>query len=544
MGTPSPTDRAPRPLRRKVLIAIALALALSAAWCLGYEPRYQGSLVTKPSRTLVFGHRGFGDHAPDNSLYAVEKALDAGFDGVDVDGQLTSDGELVIFHDLSVDRLTSDTGHVRDKTLAQMLALDLGPKADSAMTGAYVHTFEDVVKAVKGRGILMVELKVPGSAATGIERRAVEIIQKHDARADVVLSSFNPLVLYRLKKLDPQVRTALIFMDTNWNPQLIAEIKPGDVVDLPWALRQEFIRRAVRKVVRPDLLSINHEVDEAVINRLIAKGWPAFIWTPDDEASIRRALRDAAVRRNLGRARARAPAAGPVIDPLALAPGSGMNLFGVTIHEPDVALTDVGLQCWAVTLGGDCGRGGRGMLERHGAIIMAGLASAAFWGAIFHGFFPAHTATPPGFVIWMLVALSIVVVAATLIDLGLRILVPGLTPSLRSAIVGIYAFSFATVVVLVDESFTSIVRFYGPALVLVLIAAAGQAVRGGSAGWRLIAIGFAVSIGAALLQQAHVGLDPVYFNHNAVYHVLQGIALVLLYLGFRRAQPVASRVQG
>jgi|GEM_PF-1406805 glycerophosphoryl diester phosphodiesterase len=292
MATPSPTDRSPdrRGIGRKFLIAFSLALLLAAAYCFGYEPRYSGPLVKPSSLTLVFGHRGFGDHAPDNSLYAVEKALDAGFDGVDVDGQLTSDGELVIFHDLSVDRLTSDTGHVRDKTLAQMLALDLGPKADSAMTGAYVHTFEDLVKAVKGRGILMVELKVPGSGETGIELRAVEIIQKYSAHADVVLSSFNPLVLYRVKRLDPQVRTALIFMDTNWNPQLIAEIKPGDVVDLPWALRQEFIRRAIRKIVRPDLLSINHEVDEQVIDRLIAKGWPAFIWTPDDEPSIRRAL--------------------------------------------------------------------------------------------------------------------------------------------------------------------------------------------------------------------------------------------------------------
>lgn len=292
MATPSPTDRSPRPRRlgRQILVAGSLALALAAAYCFGYEPPYRGSLVALPSRPLVFGHRGFGDHAPDNSLYAVERALDAGMDGVDLDGQLTQDGGLVIFHDLSVDRLTSDTGHVRDKTLAQMLSLDLGPKADSAMTGAYVHTFEDLVRTVKGRGILMVELKVPGSAATGIERRAVEVIRRYDAHADVVLSSFNPLVLYRLKRLDPQVRTALIFMDTNWNPQLIAEIKPGDVVDLPWALRQEFIRRAIRKIVKPDLLSINHEVDDAVIDRLIAKGWPAFIWTPDDEASIRRAL--------------------------------------------------------------------------------------------------------------------------------------------------------------------------------------------------------------------------------------------------------------
>jgi glycerophosphoryl diester phosphodiesterase len=286
-----PDGRRPRRrVRRHILAAVALALALLALYYFAYEPPYRGALVSRPPRPLVFAHRGFGDHAPDNSLYAVERALAAGMDGVDVDGQLTRDGELVIFHDLSVDRLTSSTGRVRDKTLAEMLALDLGPKYDSTIRGAKVRTFEDFVRTVKGRGILMVELKVPGLAPTGIEQRAVEIIRRHAAHQDVVLSSFNPLVLHRLKRLDPQVRTALIFMDTNWNPELIAEIKEGDVVDLPWPLRQEFIRRALRKIVRPDLLSINHEVDEAVIDRLIAKGWPAFLWTPDEEETLRHAL--------------------------------------------------------------------------------------------------------------------------------------------------------------------------------------------------------------------------------------------------------------
>jgi glycerophosphoryl diester phosphodiesterase len=275
---------------RRILAALALALALIAAYYFGYEPPYRGTLVASPPRPLVFAHRGFGDHAPDNSLYAVERALEAGMDGVDVDGQLTRDGELVIFHDLSVNRLTSGTGRVRDKTLTEMLALDLGPKYDSAIHGAHVRPFEDFVRAVKGRGVLMVELKVPGLAPTGIERRAVEAIQRHDAHAEVVLSSFNPLVLRRVKRLDPEVRTALILMDTNWNPELLAEIRPEDRVDLPWPLRQEFIRRGIRKLVRPDLLSINHEVDEAVIDRLIAKGWPVFIWTPDDEADLGRAL--------------------------------------------------------------------------------------------------------------------------------------------------------------------------------------------------------------------------------------------------------------
>ena len=184
---------------RRVFLILLLVLAAGAFWLFGYEPAYSGTLVTKPTKTLIFAHRGFGDLAPDNSLYAVEKAMAAGMDGVDVDGQFTRDSQLVIFHDLSVDRLTSDTGRVTGKTLSEMLALDLGPKFDTAVVGANVHTFEDFVVATKGKGILMVELKVPSAKKSGIEERAVEIIQKHGAQADVVLSSFNPLVLWRIK---------------------------------------------------------------------------------------------------------------------------------------------------------------------------------------------------------------------------------------------------------------------------------------------------------------------------------------------------------
>jgi len=281
-----------RTRRRRIWAGIAAVLLLAGGYCFGYEPPYHGALVSRPARPLVFAHRGFGNYGPDNSLYAASHAFDAGMDGVDMDGQLTRDSGIVVFHDLSVDRLTAATGRVRDKTTAEMLALDLGPKYNPAIHGATVHTFEDFVRDVtqRGQGILMVELKVPGLGASGIEARAVSIIQRYNAHAQVILSSFNPVVLYRVKRLDPRVRTALIFMDSNWNPQLLAEIKPDDRVDLPWIVRQEFIRRALRKIIRPDLLSINHEVPAAVTDRLIAKGWPVFIWTVNDERDIRAAL--------------------------------------------------------------------------------------------------------------------------------------------------------------------------------------------------------------------------------------------------------------
>lgn len=68
-------------------------------------------------------HRGFGTLAPDNSLAALRMALESGVDGVNLDAQLSADGHVVVFHDLSVDRLTDGTGRVRDLTLAELKAL-------------------------------------------------------------------------------------------------------------------------------------------------------------------------------------------------------------------------------------------------------------------------------------------------------------------------------------------------------------------------------------------------------------------------------------
>lgn len=217
-------------------------------------------------------------------------------------------------------------------------------------------------------------------------------------------------------------------------------------------------------------------------------------------------------------------------------------LLGIPIHEPDVVFTDLGLAVLAAYLGRRLWTAsGQSALPRSGAVLMGALASAALWGAIFHAFFPNETATSSGFLAWLPVALSILIAAATMLELGLRILVPQLPPRVRRSMVAMYAVAFAAVLLLVDESFTSIVRFYMPALLLLLIAAGQQAMRTRSVGWTLIASGLVMSAGAALLQQARVSIHPVYFDHNAVYHVIQGIALVFLYLGFVRAHEGSTR---
>ena len=213
-----------------------------------------------------------------------------------------------------------------------------------------------------------------------------------------------------------------------------------------------------------------------------------------------------------------------------------IELLGVTIHDPDVVFTDLGLAILGTYLGWRLWTlPGRGTLQLAGTVLMGGLASAALWGAIFHAFFPAGTTTLAGFIMWIPVALSVLVVGTTLLDLGLGVLLPRLAQTRRRVIIASYAVAFAAMVLFVDESFSMIVRFYGPALAFFLIVAAREAMRTRAVGWTLVTAGLAVSIAAAVIQQTRVAIHPVYFDHNAVYHLVQGGAVILLYLGFRRA---------
>jgi len=71
----------------------------------------------------IFAHRGYSGRYPENTMLAFEKAADTRCDGIELDVQLTKDGEVVIIHDERVDRTTDGAGFVRDLTLAEIQKL-------------------------------------------------------------------------------------------------------------------------------------------------------------------------------------------------------------------------------------------------------------------------------------------------------------------------------------------------------------------------------------------------------------------------------------
>ena len=73
--------------------------------------------------TKVWAHRGASGYAPENTLEAFKKAEKMKADGVELDVQLTKDGELVVIHDETVDRVSGEKGFVKDYTLKELKRL-------------------------------------------------------------------------------------------------------------------------------------------------------------------------------------------------------------------------------------------------------------------------------------------------------------------------------------------------------------------------------------------------------------------------------------
>ena len=276
---------------QKILLIIFLTFFISVS-VLVYRPNYKNVNNIPDSELLIVAHRGFGNYAPDNSKSAVKIAIDSGMDGVDLDGQMTSDGELVIFHDPKLDRLTNGSGPLKDKTLAELRQLDMGYKFDEKYTGEKISTYEEILQFVDGRLIVFVELKVSTVDSDGSEELAASLIKKYNAYDWAYLSSFNPVVLWRLKNIDPKIKTMFIFKDIDVDPEILKEIHPTDSKGIPWVLRSEFCRNLMRRIIKPDMLSAEITVDKRTVRDLIKKGYPLFLWPPNNKTDIVNSLEE------------------------------------------------------------------------------------------------------------------------------------------------------------------------------------------------------------------------------------------------------------
>ncbi len=153
----------------------------------------------------VFAHRGYSGKYPENTMLAFREAEKAGTDGIELDVQLTKDGELVIIHDETLNRTTTGTGYVKDHTLAELKTLDASVIKGGAFSPESIPTLEEYCRWVKGTKLVTnVELKTSIVYYPEIEEKTAEMIRLFGLEDRVIFSSFNHLSIVRMKQLLPE----------------------------------------------------------------------------------------------------------------------------------------------------------------------------------------------------------------------------------------------------------------------------------------------------------------------------------------------------
>ena len=163
---------------------------------------------------LFVAHRGYSSKYPENTLAAFNGAIDAGAHMVELDVCLSRDRQLVVIHDETVDRTTNGTGAVRTLTLKQLRQLDAGSWFDSRFRGERLPTLSQVLDAVNGRLMVNIEIKPEAFEVDGpadaVERQVLNLVREKNMLDDVLVSSFEWLVLENLRKLDPGIALGLL----------------------------------------------------------------------------------------------------------------------------------------------------------------------------------------------------------------------------------------------------------------------------------------------------------------------------------------------
>ena len=119
--------------------------------------------------TKIFAHRGASAYAPENTLPAFELAERQGADGIELDVQLTKDGEVAVIHDEKIDRTGTGEGFVRDFTLAELKSLSFHNQMEE-YRGVKIPTLREVLELVKpGNMAVNIELKTGIFWYPGIE---------------------------------------------------------------------------------------------------------------------------------------------------------------------------------------------------------------------------------------------------------------------------------------------------------------------------------------------------------------------------------------
>ena len=243
---------------------------------------------TVKSSTKIWAHRGASGYAPENTLEAFLMAAQMGADGVELDVQLSKDGEIVVIHDEWIDRVSDGKGKVADYTLEELKRFNVNKPRPEYAKVCRIPTLREVLEALKDTGLTVnIELKTGVNFYEGIERKTVELVRETGFENRVLYSSFNHHSVLKIREYEPQARLAFLY---SHELSRVAEYAKSNGVhgvnpSVRGTLFEEEMRECIRNNIEINVWTVNKRED---MERLIRMGVNALITNYPDEA--RRAL--------------------------------------------------------------------------------------------------------------------------------------------------------------------------------------------------------------------------------------------------------------
>lgn len=208
-------------------------------------------------------HRGLWspDGPPENSLGAFQAACAGGY-GIELDVQITSDGEAVVFHDHGLERMTGVPGRVSDHTAADLCQMNL------AGTDETIPTLAEALVEIGHRAMVHIELKTPFGEVGILEKRVSEVLLDHNGPTCVI--GFNPYSHAWFADHHPQILRGL---DSYlWNDKGAEKLAPE--------MRKSLAQLEQVEIARPDFLALSVDMLKTPqVKPYRDKGMPIIAWT-------------------------------------------------------------------------------------------------------------------------------------------------------------------------------------------------------------------------------------------------------------------------
>lgn len=171
---------------------------------------YNAFMLAQLPRPVVFAHRGASARAPENTIASFRLAQAEGADALELDAMLTADGEVVVFHDTTLERTTDGMGRLSDRSLRELRALDAGTSFSPAFGGERIPLLEEVFEMFGGKLLINVQLTNHATARGGLVAAVSGLVKKHALQGSVIFSSFLTRSLLEARRLLPEVPRGLL----------------------------------------------------------------------------------------------------------------------------------------------------------------------------------------------------------------------------------------------------------------------------------------------------------------------------------------------